>query len=86
MTGPRHLVDGCFKWPPVEPLANAPSFSANVGGMGRFPVQQPPCAAERYPSNTASAPFTASAPSVTAFSSDAACTEMFSAKNRASVT
>ena len=40
----------------------------------------------RYPSNTASAPFTASALSVTVFSSEAACTVMFSAKNRASVT
>ena len=40
----------------------------------------------RYPSNTASAPFTASALSVTVFSSDAACTVMFSAKNRATVT
>ena len=38
-----------------------------------------------YPSNTASAPFTASALSVTVFSSEAACTEMFSAKNLASV-
>src|SRR5437588_732229 len=40
----------------------------------------------RYPSNTASAPFTASALSVTVFSSEAAWTEMFSAKNLASVT
>jgi len=39
-----------------------------------------------YPSNTASAPFTASAASVTVFSSEGACTEMFSAKNLASVT
>ena len=39
-----------------------------------------------YPSNTASAPFTASALSMTVRSSEAACTEMFSAKNRASVT
>jgi hypothetical protein len=39
-----------------------------------------------YPSNTASAPFTASAPSITVRSSEAACTEMFSAKNLASVT
>jgi hypothetical protein len=40
----------------------------------------------RYASNTASAPFTASALSITVFSSAAACTEIFSAKNRASVT
>ena len=40
----------------------------------------------RYASNTASAPVTASALSVTVFSSDVACTEIFSAKNRASVT
>jgi hypothetical protein len=39
-----------------------------------------------YASSTASAPFTASALSVTVFSSDVACTEMFSEKNRASVT
>ena len=39
-----------------------------------------------YPNNTASAPFTASALSVTVFSSDAACTVTFSAKKRASVT
>jgi hypothetical protein len=39
-----------------------------------------------YPSNTASAPFTASALSITVRSSEGACTEMFSAKNRASVT
>ena len=43
------------------------------------------CAKWHYPSNTASAPFTASALSVTVFSSEAACTEMFSAKNLASV-
>jgi len=36
--------------------------------------------------NTASAPVTASAPSITVRSSDPACTEMFSAKKRASVT
>jgi hypothetical protein len=41
---------------------------------------------DSYASNTASAPFTASAESVTVFSSEGACTEMFSAKNRASVT
>ncbi len=39
-----------------------------------------------YTSSTASAPFTASALSVTVFSSDVACTVMFSAKNRASAT
>ena len=39
-----------------------------------------------YPSNTASAPFTASALSITVRSSEPACTEIFSAKNRASVT
>ena len=39
-----------------------------------------------YASNTASAPFTASALSITVRSSEAACTEMFSAKNLASVT
>ena len=39
-----------------------------------------------YASSTASAPFTASAESVTVFSSEGACTEMFSAKKRASVT
>ncbi len=39
-----------------------------------------------YPNNTASAQFTASALSITVRSSEAACTEMFSAKNRASVT
>ena len=39
-----------------------------------------------YPSNTASAPFTASALSITVRSSEPACTVMFSAKNRASVT
>ena len=39
-----------------------------------------------YPSNTASAPFTASALSITVRSSAPACTVMFSAKNRASVT
>jgi hypothetical protein len=39
-----------------------------------------------HPSNTASAPFTASALSVTVFSSEPACTVTFSAKNRATVT
>jgi hypothetical protein len=39
-----------------------------------------------YPSNTASAPLTASALSITVRSSEPACTEIFSAKNRASVT
>jgi len=38
------------------------------------------------PSNTASAPVTVSAPSVTLFSSDGVCTETFSAKKRASAT
>src|SRR5262249_914607 len=41
---------------------------------------------ESYASSTASAPFTASALSVTVFSSEVACTAMFSAKNRASAT
>src|SRR5258708_24426315 len=40
----------------------------------------------RYAKSTASAPFTALALSITVRSSAAACTEMFSAKNRASVT
>jgi hypothetical protein len=39
-----------------------------------------------HASNTASAPVTASALSITVRSSEGACTEMFSAKNRASVT
>lgn len=39
-----------------------------------------------YPNSTASAPVTASAPPVMLFSSEGACTEMFSAKKRASVT
>jgi len=39
-----------------------------------------------YASNTASAPLTASALSITVRSSEVACTETFSAKNRASVT
>jgi hypothetical protein len=39
-----------------------------------------------YASNTASAPFTASALSITVRSSAPACTVTFSAKNRASVT
>jgi hypothetical protein len=39
-----------------------------------------------YPNNTASAAFTVSAPSVTLFSSDGACTATFSAKKRASAT
>ena len=39
-----------------------------------------------YPSSTASAPVTASALSITVRSSEVACTETFSAKNRASVT
>src|SRR6478736_5728993 len=39
-----------------------------------------------YASSTASAALTASALSITVFSSEGACTEMFSAKNRASVT
>ena len=39
-----------------------------------------------YPSNTASAPLTASALSITVRSSEVACTVMFSAKNLASVT
>ncbi|MDH6693529.1 hypothetical protein AB7M49_004667 [Bradyrhizobium elkanii] len=39
-----------------------------------------------YPASTASAPVTASALSVTVFSSDGACTAMFSAKKRASAT
>ena len=39
-----------------------------------------------YPSSTVSAPFTASAEFVTVFSSEPACTAMFSAKNRASAT
>ena len=39
-----------------------------------------------HPSSTASAPLTASALSITVRSSDPACTEMFSAKNSASVT
>jgi hypothetical protein len=38
-----------------------------------------------YASSTASAPLTASALSMTVFSSEMACTEMFSAKNLASV-
>ena len=42
--------------------------------------------ATTYPSSTASAPVTASALSVTVFSSEVACTLMFSAKKRASVT
>jgi hypothetical protein len=41
---------------------------------------------DAHPSSTASAPFTASALSVTVFSSEPACTVMFSAKNRATVT
>ena len=41
---------------------------------------------ETYPSSTASAAFTASAPSVTVFSSEPACTVTFSAKNRATAT
>jgi hypothetical protein len=45
------------------------------------------CAFPRgYPSSTASAPLTASALSITVRSSEPACTVMFSAKNRASVT
>jgi hypothetical protein len=43
-------------------------------------------AANTYPNNTASASVTASAPSITVFSSEVACTVMFSAKNRANVT
>jgi hypothetical protein len=39
-----------------------------------------------YPKSTASAPVTASALSVTVFSSAGACTERFSAKKRAMVT
>jgi hypothetical protein len=38
-----------------------------------------------YASRTASAPVTASAPSITVRSSEPACTEMFSAKKRARV-
>jgi hypothetical protein len=41
---------------------------------------------QAYPSNTASAPLTASALSITVRSSATACTEMLSAKNLASVT
>jgi hypothetical protein len=41
---------------------------------------------QNYASSTASAPLTASALSVTVFSSEAACTETFSAKYRASAT
>ena len=44
------------------------------------------CRCVIYASSTASAPLTASALSMTVFSSEVACTEMFSAKNRASVT
>jgi hypothetical protein len=50
------------------------------------PAANPACARLSYPSNTASAPFTASALSITVRSSELACTEIFSAKNRASVT
>jgi hypothetical protein len=70
-------------------------------GKGAFSAPCPPTRCDRdsghgvkgalpilqfYASNTASAPFTASALSITVRSSDAACTVMFSAKNRASVT
>ena len=64
----------------------------------RYPPNNPPIgratagyaaassALRAYPSRAASAPFTASAESVTVFSSAADCTVTFSAKNRATVT
>ncbi len=53
------------------------------GALGLLPQSQRKTS---YPASTASAPVTASALSVTVFSSDGACTEMFSAKKRASAT
>jgi hypothetical protein len=64
-----------------EHLDGGHGASAPLPTLGLKPIGW-----ERYPSNTASAPFTASALSITVRSSEAACTEMFSAKNRASVT
>jgi hypothetical protein len=65
----------------------------NTGSSGRGRAMTPENVCKRnreprttYPSNTASAPFTASALSVTVRSSEVACTEIFSAKNLASVT
>ena len=74
-----------------------PSFRSGmilvVPALSRDPKPQTPMVIPkpsnsdfRYASSTASAPFTASALSVTVRSSAGACTEMFSAKNRASVT
>ena len=65
------------------------SFTIRCGGYGSWlspgsPVPGRDC--EAYPASTASAPVTASALSVTVFSSDGACTEMFSAKKRANAT
>jgi len=66
-------------------IATKPSISAGAAEAVGFVSLNPP-PASLHPSNTASAPFTASALSVTVFSSDPACTAMFSAKNRASAT
>jgi hypothetical protein len=56
-------------------------------GVGNLSAGAPLTYSNRaYASSTASAPFTASALSVTVFSSEVACTAMFSAKNRASAT
>ena len=60
-------------------------FVASLLAMTIESVRLHPCA-EPHPSSTASAPFTASALSITVRSREPACTEMFSAKNRASVT
>jgi hypothetical protein len=63
-----------------------PYLPARLKRRVSFRSTHPVRLASLHPSNTASAPFTASALSVTVFSSDPACTAMFSAKNRASAT
>jgi hypothetical protein len=69
---------------------SVPTISSGVLAVGTaqapLPILRSLQRRADYPSSTVSAPFTASAESVTVFSSEPACTAMFSAKNRASAT
>ena len=66
---------------------SVPTSARTDGKMGTAQGRLcPPHELRTHTSSTASAPFTASAESVTVFSSEVACTAMFSAKNRASAT
>jgi hypothetical protein len=84
--------DDDFNWyeghceEPTGPAFGRPDDKFRDQAIHLSSAANPACARVSYPSNTASAPFTASALSITVRSSEPACTEMFSAKNRASVT